>query len=535
MEEEWVWCFDAIREVQRCLRDRLGEVDPAPWIDRSPEWHETPEDIRAQKWIARMSLALRRAFLAEKIQAHLVQDAKSRPVPGWAWENAEASANAFNFGWLPIDPFLGSDLRDCQRWRCCVRRTELNELLESIGLADIGSLPELPKAVDHSGMPSPITYSEPSDKPYVELTEALTWAAFGLAMSHEVFGFAELFRFGPFRDPSWLENLERACASFSEKGGGDLLRVRGRYVEKYSDHEAAKSRDTVPLTAGQLRDFARYDSLNGGLEFGSGCTWARPLGEILNGRFDGFRDVEVNRADLLRCFPARVSHARALRANLPASLPGIGPVLGVEDAVCWTAFNKASNDTTLLVDDAGNLAIDNGDGTCAYVVDISDLPQDILTYRAAQMAVWRSLRDGTLASYIAPPDIQPLRIARHYWNSLGPNVLHLMFEGFEPGEPGIGCPILLSRTAVDAWRAASAVTKKVGGTVPANRKLNHDEIIRQAATMRDAQSAISKGSAAASIVAELPPNPKSGKPRDTRHIERIIAHLWEGGLPQSPP
>ena len=84
------------------------------------------------------------------------------------------------------------------------------------------------------------------------------------------------------------------------------------------------------------------------------------------------------------------------------------------------------------------------------------------------------------------------------------------------------------------WRGANAVSSKPGGNVPANRKLNHAEIIGQAASMRAFQPGISKGSAAASIVADLPRNPRSGKQRDTRHIERMIAHLWEGGLSQSP-
>jgi hypothetical protein len=74
-----------------------------------------------------------------------------------------------------------------------------------------------------------------------------------------------------------------------------------------------------------------------------------------------------------------------------------------------------------------------------------------------------------------------------------------------------------------------------GGEVPSNRTLDHNKIIAIAKAMRDDHSGISKGSAAASIVADLPRNPKTGKPRDTRHIERMIAHLWEGGLPQSPP
>lgn len=70
---------------------------------------------------------------------------------------------------------------------------------------------------------------------------------------------------------------------------------------------------------------------------------------------------------------------------------------------------------------------------------------------------------------------------------------------------------------------------KVRG-VPSNRQLDHAAIVQRVVEMRRNQPGLSKGSAAASIVAELPPNPKSGKPRDTRNIERMIAHLWEGGL-----
>jgi len=72
------------------------------------------------------------------------------------------------------------------------------------------------------------------------------------------------------------------------------------------------------------------------------------------------------------------------------------------------------------------------------------------------------------------------------------------------------------------------------GKVPANRQLDHKKILERVREMRAEQTGLSKGSAAASIVAELPPNPKTGKPRDQRGIERIIAHLWEGKAEQSP-
>jgi len=63
---------------------------------------------------------------------------------------------------------------------------------------------------------------------------------------------------------------------------------------------------------------------------------------------------------------------------------------------------------------------------------------------------------------------------------------------------------------------------------PANRQLDHASIIETAAKMFREQPNLSKGSAAASIVADLPLNPRTKRPRDTRHIERLIAHLWEG-------
>lgn len=62
--------------------------------------------------------------------------------------------------------------------------------------------------------------------------------------------------------------------------------------------------------------------------------------------------------------------------------------------------------------------------------------------------------------------------------------------------------------------------------IPANRQLDHSAIIKRALELLAAQPSLSKGAEAASIVAELPAHPKTGKPRDTRHIERIIGSLW---------
>ena len=74
-----------------------------------------------------------------------------------------------------------------------------------------------------------------------------------------------------------------------------------------------------------------------------------------------------------------------------------------------------------------------------------------------------------------------------------------------------------------------ALPRRTAGITPANRQIDHEAITRQAITMRAARPGLTKGSAAASIVADLPLNPRNSKPRDTRHIERIIGHLWESG------
>ena len=73
-----------------------------------------------------------------------------------------------------------------------------------------------------------------------------------------------------------------------------------------------------------------------------------------------------------------------------------------------------------------------------------------------------------------------------------------------------------------------------GGKVPPNRQLDYEKIRERVTIMRKQQPDLTIGSAAASIVAELPPNPKTGKPRDQRGIEKIIAPLWEGKAEQSP-
>lgn len=455
----WVRCDDAVRELQEHLKSAVGTAEPAPWIDRSPEWHETPEDVLSHKWVARTSLTFRRAFLAGDLEAYFVEGDRCRDIPGWAWENAEASANAFHFGWLPIDPFSQSGLQGFQNRRCFVDRSEFAAWLQQDGIAEIRNLPDLPTAFDIAERPPPITYSEPSERPFVELTEALTWAAFGIAMSHEVFGFAEHCRFGVFQSADWQDALRRAVLSFAEKASGGLIRVRGRYVANYSDHTAVKNADTTYLDDGQLRDFACFDSLHGGLERGNGLTWERQsLDWALEGRADGWRDVEVCRADLLKHFPVKLDSTRALLDPLPATLPGIGAVMGLEEAICWTAHGKPSNDLLIWETAGGDWVFRDSTGTVIPLREDSAMPGPVAhslgQRNAACLAIRNAALKGVLTCYVVPRHDEVHAVPRFYWNGGDPESLDLLYRGTSDSDVGRGRPVLLSRQAFDAWLAA---------------------------------------------------------------------------------
>lgn len=143
------------------------------------------------------------------------------------------------------------------------------------------------------------------DRPYLTLTEAVTWIAFGVALDSASFHIADQHKIGPFSDRSKLiENVGSAMFRFSEKASGGLLQVRGKYVQNYIDHQAAECADTRQMDENALRDFAQFDSVHGGLERGQAAKWESiPLDRILHGRPDGWRDVEIGRAGLASQFP----------------------------------------------------------------------------------------------------------------------------------------------------------------------------------------------------------------------------------------
>lgn len=308
-DRRWLRISKAVRILHRILKTRLAGQEPAPWIvpPADPFDADCANATLRHRRTARTSLTMRRALLSGDLTAHLVKDSRALPLPGWAWENASAAENAFNFNWLPLNPLREHRLQEFGDWRCFVSRAEFKEWVAGSEVAEIDNLPTLPAPFDHNARPDQLSYREPPDRPFIELTEALTWIAFAVSLSRDEFSFMESCGFGPFAESGWPDGFRAAMAGFADQASAGNIRVRGRYVANYSDHTAAAQANTDYLSDTQLRDFASFDSLYGGLERGAGLVWEGDVLErALNGRGDGWRDVEVCRAELLKAFPARI-------------------------------------------------------------------------------------------------------------------------------------------------------------------------------------------------------------------------------------
>ncbi|QQN74167.1 hypothetical protein [Croceicoccus sp. YJ47] len=304
-EKQWLRISKAVRILHRILRTRLAGQEPAPWIDPPADPFDADYEnaTHRHRRTARTSLTMRRALLAGDLTAHLVKDGRSHPLPGWAWENASAAENAFNFNWLPLNPLLEHGLGEFGDWRCFVSRAEFRAWLSRSDIAEIGDLPTLPAPFDQDARPDRLSYREPPERPFIELTEALTWIAFAVSLSRDEFSFMEPSEFGPFAEGGWRDGLRTAMAAFANEASAGNIRVRGRYVAKMSDDDATKWADTKYLTDLQLRDFACFEPAFGGLQRGEGLMEDHDIFErAFHGKDDGWREVEVSRAEFVNLF-----------------------------------------------------------------------------------------------------------------------------------------------------------------------------------------------------------------------------------------
>lgn len=483
-------CREVIRELHQHVKAAIPKADPAPWLDVSPDaiemWSQGDDAayVRKEKMHERTKLLMQRALLTGDLRAHFSDGLESRDVPGWAWAGAERNGHVWFEGCLPLDVFLPEDW---QRWSChsvYLDRDAFTDWMESQQLSDPAGLPALPPPYDAQSKPEPVKKRLPPDTPFVTLSEALTWIAFGFALDRDSLDRAIS---GHAFDPQ--AKLSAAIAKLAVRASGGQIAMRGKYVESHSTDENKVL--TEPIDPVRFENFAQFDILYDGLRYGTGLTWEKrnnTLDRVLQDRRDAFRSVKVNRADLLKLFPDQDDTARAFLVPLPAALPEIGTVMPLDEALSWLAHSKPSHDIEIWQNTAGDLMFRDPSGAVIEPRADGSPPPFMATYRQASHTLHGALRDGNLPAYVAPASGTPLRVPRFYWNSVNPESLHHVYRGMTPDDLGAGCPILLSRLAFDEWRAVRAASPSAvidrAPSVKAGRPPSDDKILAKADEMK---------------------------------------------------
>lgn len=206
------------------------------------------------------------------------------------------------------------------------------------------------------------------------------------------------------------------------------------------------------------------------------------------------------------------------------------------EAIAWVATRNTANIATLRHwrNDGWGGGADVGHILNAQVLMAQNMTSaDFPAGKGAEAELYHALRDGkVVASGRKKIDAAASDLPADSWRggtatSTGAGI-DLVSE--EARSTVWAFDVQIKRVNLIAAFPAKGTAAVSGGEVPANRKLNYEKIRADVAAMRIERPNLSKGAAAASIVADLGNNPRTGKPWCYRHIERIIAPMWEGGL-----
>lgn len=487
-------CRDAIRELHQRVKAAVPDGDPAPWCNVSQAAIElfaagdAPGYIRTMKLHERSKLVMQRGLLTGELRAHFCDGLEARDVPGWAWVGTERNEHVWHEGRLPLDVFLPEDW---QRWSAhsvFLNREAFMAWIEGQDLTDLAGLPALPAPFDSASHPIKVRKRVPPDNPFVTLSEALSWIAFSFSMDSDQLNYAIEARAMDSVDME--QELAAAVAKLASKAAGELIELRGKYVERRGADEATVR--TKRIEPESFEDFAQFDIIYDGLAYGSGLTWVRPgrvLGRVLNdGQRDSFRRVKVKRADLLKQFPDTEDFGRALRLPIPASLPDIGAVMALDEAVSLLAHGSPSSDVALWQNEAGKLTLCDPSGAVIEPEEDGSPPLFVKQHRLASRKIHRALQDGTLRSYAAPFGGTAIALPRLYWNRIDPENLQSIYGGLEQDDPGAGRPVLIACGQFNEWRGGNSASEPAipsrAPAVKAGRPPDKDLILAKADEMK---------------------------------------------------
>jgi hypothetical protein len=545
---------EAARLVHQRVRHAAGECDPpedsgearaleALWEGSASERRELLQQVTRQTML--------QGLLAGSLRAHFSDDADAKDIPGWAWVGAQGQWHVWTIGRL----VMGALMRDeWQRWSgdpVFLDRGAFEAWVAEQDFAASGA-GKLPQPFDLSEMPALVESLVPPERPFVTLSQALSWIAFGVSLENErLIRAIDECAFGPSLDISG--KLEKAAADLATLALGGQLEIRGKYlVDSGADDSAVLTEIIDPI---RFHDFAQFDIHLDGLRYGTGLTWMKSesIGDILmSKRADSIQSVALSRADLLKHFPLRTSALDAPASSSvdspigwsdfeAASIPELHRLheLALRDewwtwpeAIAWVGSRDSRNLATLRYWAIWWTAHGDSDPTVTVSAQGSIASRYCLSAEQSKLDLLNAIERGAVSTAgRADRNAKSAPLARGDWR--GGTVVYS--DG--------AAQLVSAKNPLTTWASDIAVNRadlvkafppeekpgrSKGGEVPPNRQLDHDAIFDRVIAMRVERPALSKGSAAASIVAELPPNPRTGKPRDARYIEKLIAHLWEG-------
>ncbi len=245
--------------------------------------------------------------------------------------------------------------------------------------------------------PAPDKMMLPPAEPFVTLSRALSWIAFGVSMSsdqlHEVLS---QDRYGE-RVPQ--VSIKAAMAELATRARAGKIALKGKFQESHRVDE--RTLLTGPIEAIKLADYRQFNYLSDELRHGEGLTWWRTDKGVTDrlasgGRHDSFIEVSVDRVDLLREFPPEVPPAseserfrvgHAFTHDDPAT---IAPWWSVNQALAWVATRIPS-----YVEYIGSLEAHEPRDYRPYFV------QAICESQVAESDECKALMDGRRASWPA--------------------------------------------------------------------------------------------------------------------------------------
>lgn len=306
----WIDGKVAVIRFCRLLEERLNTSDLAPWMEApNVDQHcrlwggSEQEAVHSIRLNEHAVAVLHRAFLTGKLSASLFDGRAFKALPKAAFIHLCPARNAMQFGVMEFDPLWPDEwwLWNSKNW--AVPKAEFESWMASDEPTRTEGLPaETGETCDD--MVTAFKVREPRDRKRIPLSEAISWAAFGLALEAQRFEMALHWDRLADGDLSEVQRkVTQVLADIMAAGADGRVSFFGRHVE--SRHEKGATNVAIDLL--QLDDYRASVIGRDDLLYGEGLHRIYRTKNDSHWqpseRRDLFTQVTVSRADLMAIFP----------------------------------------------------------------------------------------------------------------------------------------------------------------------------------------------------------------------------------------